>query len=105
MHTLTDVIDNTLNTTFNPVRRLFGAETKPVDYSQSLSLFANLTKDTKFAKEATEFITKYFVNEKDRLFTSYASDVADASKSKIFKSAQKVVDGLNFFNRQQEYFY
>jgi gas vesicle protein len=105
MHTLTDVIDNTLNTTFNPVRRLFGAETKPVDYSQSLSLFTNLTKDTKFAKEATEFITKYFVNEKDRLFTSYASDVADASKSKIFKGAQKVVDGLNFFNRQQEYFY
>ena len=51
MHTLTDVIDNTLNTTFK-VRRLFGAETKTVDYSQSLSLFANLTKDTKFAKRS-----------------------------------------------------
>jgi len=105
MHTLTDVIDDTLNTTLNPVRRLFGAETKPIDYSQSLGLFANLTKDKKFAKEATEFISKYFVNEKDRLFTSYASDVADSSKSKVFKGAQKVVDGLNFFNRQQEYFY
>ena len=89
MHTLTDVIDNTLNTTFNPVRRLFGAETKLL-ITQILSLFANLTKDTKFAKEATEFITKYFVNEKDRLFTSYASDVADASKAKFLKAHRKL---------------
>lgn len=105
MHTITDVIDNTLNATLNPVRRLFGTETKPVDYSDSFGLFLNLTKDKKFAKDATEFVTKYFVNEKDRLFTNYASDVADASKSKVFKGAQKMVDGLNFLNKQQEYFY
>ena len=105
VNTLTDVMDNALNSTFNPVKRLFGKEEAPVDYNQSFGLLINLTRDKKFAKDATDFVTKYFVNEKDRLFTNYASEVADSSKSKTFKSAQKITDGLNTLNRMQEYYY
>ncbi len=105
VNTLTDVMDNALNSTFNPVKRLFGKEEAPVDYNQSFGLLMNLTRDKKFAKDTTDFVTKYFVNEKDRLFTNYASEVADSSKSKTFKSAQKITDGLNTLNRMQEYYY
>ena len=103
MHTLTGAMDNVLNLTFNPLRKLFGNEA--VDYSNSFGLLLNLTKDKKFAKDATEFTTKYFVNEKDRLFNRYASDVAVASQTQTMKGAQKVVDGLNFLNRMQEFYY
>jgi hypothetical protein len=105
INTLTDVMDNALNTTFNPIKRLFGKEETPVDYNQSFGLLMNLTRDKKFAKDATDFVTKYFVKEKDRLFTNYASEVADATKAKKFKTAQKITDGLNTLNRMQEYYY
>jgi len=107
MHTLTNVYDDVLNATFNPLRKAFGAEAKPVDHTESFGLLLNLLpgKGTKKAKDITEFTTKYFVNERDRLFTNYASDVADATDQKTFKRAQKVVDGLNFLNRMQEYYY
>jgi hypothetical protein len=105
MHTLSKTMDNALNATFNPMRRLFGVDEKPIDYTDSFNLLLNLTSDKKFAKEATEFATKYFVNEKDRLFNNYASEVADASQSKTFRGAQKIVDGLNFLNRMQEFYY
>lgn len=105
VNTLTDIMDNTLNSTFNPMRRLFGTEEVPVDYNQSFGLLMNLTRDKKFAKDATDFVTKYFVKEKDRLFTNYASEVADATKAKKFKTAQKITDGLNTLNRMQEYYY
>jgi hypothetical protein len=65
----------------------------------------NLTKDKSKAKDLTEFLTKYYVNEGDKLFTKYASEVADSSKAKVFKGAQKAVDGLNFLNRMQEFYY
>ena len=39
------------------------------------------------------------------MFNNYASEVADASQSKTFKGAQKVVDGLNVLNRMQEFYY
>jgi hypothetical protein len=103
VHTLTGAMDNALNATFNPLRRLFGNEA--VDHTNSFGLLLNLTTDKKFAKDATEFATKYFVNEKDRLFNRYASDVADASQTQTMKGAQKVVDGLNFLNRMQEFYY
>jgi len=105
VHTLTKGMDNVLNTTFNPMRRLFGAEEAPVDHTQTFDLLLNLTTNKKKAKEATEFATKYFANEKDRLFNNYASEVADASQDKTFKRAQKVVDGLNVLNRMQEFYY
>lgn len=105
MHTFTDIFDNVLNQTFNPVKRLFGKETSPVDHTQSFKLLANLTTDVKKSKDITDFVTDYFVNEKNRLFTNYASDVAKATDSKPFTRAQKVVDGLNTLNRMQEYFY
>ncbi len=105
MHTVTDIFDNVLNQTFNPVKRLFGKETAPVDHTQSFKLLANLTTDVKKSKDITDFVTDYFVNEKNRLFTNYASDVAKATDSKPFTRAQKVVDGLNTLNRMQEYFY
>ena len=105
MHTMTDVLDNVLNQTFNPIKRLFGKETTPVDHTQSFKLLANLTTDKKKSKDITDFVTDYFANEKNRLFTNYASDVAKATDSKPFVRAQKVVDGLNKLNRMQEYFY
>ena len=105
IHTLTKGMDNALNITFNPIRRLFGAEEAPVDHTQTFDLLLNLTTNKKKAKDATEFATKYFANEKDRLFNNYASEVADASQSKTFKGAQKVVDGLNLLNRMQEFYY
>tara|TARA_Y100000033_G_scaffold23944_1_gene22543 strand:- start:217 stop:3165 length:2949 start_codon:yes stop_codon:yes gene_type:complete len=105
MHTLTKTMDSALNATFNPMRRLFGVDEQPTDYTSSFGLLLNLTSNKKFAKEATEFATKYFVNEKDRLFNNYASEVADASQSKTFRGAQKIVDGLNFLNRMQEFYY
>lgn len=107
MEVLTDVYDNLLSQTFNPLRKAFGAEVKPVDYSQSFGLLLNLLpgKGTKKAKDVTDFVTKYYVNERDRLFTNYASDVADATDSKTFKRAQKVVDAINKLNRMQEYYY
>jgi len=105
VNTLTDVMDNALNATFNPIKRLFGKEETPVDYNQSFGLLMNLTRDKRFAKDATDFVTKYFVKEKDRLFTNYASEVADATKAKKFKTAQKITDGLNTLNRMQEYYY
>jgi len=105
MHTLTEIYDGILNATFNPIKRAFGKETKPVDHTKSFRLMMNLTKNKKQAKDLTEFLTKYYVNESDRLFTKYASEVADSSKAKVLKSAQKMVDGLNFLNRMQEFWY
>ena len=105
VHTLVKGMDNALNATFNPLRKLFGAEAAPVDHTNTFGLLLNLTKNTKFAKDATEFTTKYFVNEKDRLFNRYASDVAVASDKGVMKGAQKVVDGLNIVNRMQEFYY
>lgn len=105
MHTLTNAIDDTLNATFNPIRRLFGKEERAFDHTKTFRLLTNLTSNVKQAKEITDLMTNYYVKEKDRLFTNYASDVADATGSKVFKGAQKVVDGLNTLNRMQEYFY
>ena len=105
MRTLIESFDDILNRTFNPLRRAFGKETVPVDYTKSFGLLMNLTKNKKKAKEITDFLTKYYVNESDRLFTKYASEVADSSKSKVLKGAQKMVDGLNFLNRMQEFWY
>ena len=105
MRTLIESFDDILNRTFNPLRKAFGKETVPVDYTKSFGLLMNLTKNKKKAKEITDFLTKYYVNESDRLFTKYASEVADSSKSKVLKGAQKMVDGLNFLNRMQEFWY
>ena len=105
MRTLIEAFDDILNRTFNPLRKAFGKETVPVDYTKSFGLLMNLTKNKKKAKEITDFLTKYYVNESDRLFTKYASEVADSSKSKVLKGAQKMVDGLNFLNRMQEFWY
>ncbi len=105
MHTLIEVFDDVLDITFNPLRKAFGAKPKKVDGAESFRLMMNLTKNKKQSAELTEFLTKYFVNESDRLFTKYASEVADSSKAKVFKSAQKMVDGLNTLNRIQEFWY
>lgn len=105
MHTLTQGVDNALNQTFNPVRKLFGKETVDVDHSDTFRLLLNLTRDKKTAKNTTDFVTKYFAGEKDRLFSNYASDVADASKNTTFKRAAKITDGLNTLNRMQEFYY
>lgn len=105
MNTLVQAFDDVLNRTFNPLRKAFGKEIVPVDYTKSFGLLMNLTTNKKKAKELTEFLTKYYVNESDRLFTKYASEVADSSKSKVLKSGQKMVDGLNFLNRMQEFWY
>jgi len=105
VHTLTKGMDNILNRTFNPMRRLFGADEVPVDQTETFGLILNLTSNKKKAKEATEFATKYFVNEKDRLFNNYASEVASAADTQTLKGAQKVVDGLNVINRMQEFYY
>ena len=105
MHTLIEVFDDVLDRTFNPLRKAFGAKPKKVDGAESFRLMMNLTKNKKQSAELTEFLTKYFVNESDRLFTKYASEVADSSKAKVFKSAQKMVDGLNTLNRIQEFWY
>lgn len=105
MHTLIEAFDDVLDITFNPLRKAFGAKPKKVDGAESFRLMMNLTKNKKQSAELTEFLTKYFVNESDRLFTKYASEVADSSKAKVFKSAQKMVDGLNTLNRIQEFWY
>ena len=54
MHTLSKTMDNALNATFNPMRRLFGVDEKPIDYTDSFNLLLNLTSDKKFAKESKE---------------------------------------------------
>lgn len=105
LNTLVQAFDGALNQTFNPVRKAFGAKEQLVDHTKSFRLFMNLTKNKSKAKDLTEFLTKYYVNEGDKLFTKYASEVADSSKAKVFKSAQKAVDGLNFLNRMQEFYY
>ena len=105
VNTLVQAFDGALNQTFNPIRRAFGAKEQLVDHTKSFRLMMNLTKDKSKAKDLTEFLTKYYVNEGDKLFTKYASEVADSSKVKVFKGAQKVVDGLNFLNRMQEFYY
>lgn len=105
LNTLVQAFDGALNQTFNPIRRAFGAKEQMVDHTKSFRLLMNLTKDKTKAKDLTEFLTKYYVNEGDKLFTKYASEVADSSKAKVFKGAQKAVDGLNFLNRMQEFYY
>jgi hypothetical protein len=105
LNTLVQAFDGALNQTFNPIRRAFGAKEQMVDHTKSFRLFMNLTKDKAKAKDLTEFLTKYYVNEGDKLFTKYASEVADSSRAKVFKGAQKAVDGLNFLNRMQEFYY
>jgi|DEB0MinimDraft_6_1074348.scaffolds.fasta_scaffold03096_4 hypothetical protein len=105
METLVNGMDDVLNATFNPMRKLFGVETKPIDHNKTLGLLFNLTKDKKFSKDTTEYVTKYLVGERDRLFSNYSSDVADASKNTTFKWAGKITDGLNTLNRMQEYYY
>jgi len=105
VNTLVQAFDGALNQTFNPIRRAFGAKEQMVDHTKSFRLFMNLTKDKAKAKELTEFLTKYYINEGDKLFTKYASEVADKSKVKYLKGIQKAVDGLNFLNRMQEFYY
>ena len=105
MHTLTELFDFVLATTFNPLSKAFGKQTKPTDFANSFRLVMNLTKNKTKSKDLQEFITKYYVNESDRLFTKYASEVGDSSKAKTLRSAQKMVDGLNFLNRMQEFWY
>ena len=105
LNTLVQAFDGALNLTFNPVRRAFGAKEQMVDHTKSFRLLMNLTKNKSKAKDLTDFLTQFYVNEGDKLFTKYASEVADASKTKVFKNAQKVVDGLNFLNRMQEFYY
>jgi hypothetical protein len=105
VNTLVQAFDGALNQTFNPIRRAFGAKEQIVDHTKSFRLMMNLTKDKSKAKDLTEFLTKYYVNEGDKLFTRYASEVADSSKAKVFKRTQGVVDGLNFLNRMQEFYY
>lgn len=105
VHTFVNGMDNILNTTFNPMRRLFGAEEAPVDHMKTFSLLLNLTTDKKKAKQVTDLVTQYFPKEKDRLFYNYASDVAVNSGDKALQGAQKVVNALNTLNRMQEYFY
>lgn len=105
LNTLVQAFDGALNQTFNPVRRAFGAKEQLVDHTKSFRLFMNLTKNKSKAKDLTEFLTKYYVNEGDKLFTKYASEVADSSKAKVFKKTQGVVDGFNFLNRMQEFYY
>lgn len=105
MHTLTDIYDNVLNATFNPLRKAFGAEVKPVDFSQSFGLLLNLTKNVKKAKDVTDFALKYNDYSKHRLFNNYVSDVGDATTNTTFNRAQKFTDALNVFNRMQEYYY
>lgn len=105
MHTLSDVYDETLNLMFNPLRKAFGAEARPVDYSRAFSLITNLTKDAKKAKELTDLTLKYSDYSKNRLFNNYASDVSDVTSNTTFRRTQKFVDTLNFFNRVQEYHY
>ena len=105
LNTLVQAFDGALNQTFNPVRRAFGSKEQMVDHTKSFRLFMNLTKNKSKAKDLTEFLTKYYVNEGDKLFTKYASEVADSSKAKVFKGAQKAVDGLNYLNRLQEFYF
>ena len=105
LNTLVQAFDGALNQTFNPVRRAFGAKEQLVDHTKSFRLMMNLTKDKSKAKDLTEFLTKYYVNEGDKLFTKYASEVADSSKAKVFKKTQGLVDGFNFLNRMQEFYY
>lgn len=105
LNTLVQAFDGALNLTFNPVRRAFGAKEQMVDHTKSFRLLMNLTKNKSKAKDLTDFLTQFYVNEGDKLFTKYASEVADSSKAKVFKNAQKVVDGLNFLNRMQEFYY
>ena len=72
MKTLIDVFDNILKQTFNPLRRAFGAEeAKPVNYARSFELILNLTKNKKQAKDLTDLLTKYYVNDAQNLFTRY----------------------------------
>ena len=81
MKTLIDVFDNTLKQTFNPLRRAFGAEEAPVNYARSFELILNLTKNKKQAKDLTDLLTKYYVNDAQNLFTRYSSDVVDATQT------------------------
>ena len=55
MNTLVQAFDDVLNRTFNPLRKAFGKETVPVDYTKSFGLLMNLTTNKKKAKELTEF--------------------------------------------------
>ena len=55
MHTLTEIYDGILNATFNPIKRAFGKETKPVDHTKSFRLMMNLTKNKKQAKDLQNF--------------------------------------------------
>jgi hypothetical protein len=109
MHTLIDLFDNTLKQTFNPVRKAFGAEEAPVNYARSFELILNLTKNKKQAKDLTDLLTKHYVNDAENLYTRYSSDVTDASQTtnsaRVLKVGQKVTDGLNVFNRMQDYWY
>ena len=109
MKTLIDVFDNTLKQTFNPLRRAFGAEEAPVNYARSFELILNLTKNKKQAKDLTDLLTKYYVNDAQNLFTRYSSDVVDATQTsksaRVLKVGQKVTDGLNILNRMQEFWY
>lgn len=104
-HTLTDGVDFALNKTFNPVRRLFGKEERPVDHSDTFRLFFNLTSDKRYAKNITDSFTQMYKGQEDRLFSHYVSDVADATNNQTFKFAAKATDTFNYFNRMQEYYY
>ena len=92
MKTLMKYFDNILKQTFNPFRRAFGAEEAPVNYAKSFELILNLTKNKKQAKDLTDLLTKYYVNDAQDCLLRYASDVVDAtqtSKAQSFKNWSK----------------
>jgi hypothetical protein len=107
LHTLGRLVNEGINTVVNPVRSLFNKEKVPVDINNVIGLLMNLSKDVKSAKRITDFVLEAYPKQKFDLFTTYASEVADAStkNNKFFKNVQKGVDFLNIFNRIQEYYF
>jgi len=107
LHTMSRLVNEALNVTINPVRDLLGKEQVPVDINNIIGLAMNISVDVKSAKKITDWAIEHYPKQKYNLFTTYASEVADHSTkdNKVFKFLQKGVDGLNWLNRTQEYYF
>jgi len=95
-------VDNAINATLNPVRKLRGQDTVPVN---PLDAFVLVTQQFK-GKQKDE-IFRQLANARPKinrkLLSAYSPDVTRPILNDKFGKVEKAVDMLNIFNRASEY--
>jgi hypothetical protein len=95
-------VDNVINATLNPVRKLRGQDTVPVNPLDALVLVTQQFKGEQKGEIFRQLAkTRPKINRK--LLSAYSPDVTRPILNDKFGKIEKAVDMLNIFNRASEY--